>query len=61
MFIGCTAYVGCRYLLNGSNIVCCDSEKVEKPSANSFDWDKLLLYLSPDLFNLLAAIAVSIY
>lgn len=60
MLVGCVGYIGCRYLLNGSNIVHCQHIELEPTSDNHFDWNKLLSYLSPDVFNLIAAIAVSI-
>lgn len=60
MLVGSTGYIGCRYLLNDSNIVYCQHKKLEKTTDSNFDWNKLLSYLSPDVFSLLAAIAVSI-
>jgi len=60
MLVGSAGYIGCRYLLNGSNIVHCQYKELEGTSDNHFDWNKLLSYLSPDIFNLIAAIAVSI-
>lgn len=60
MLIGSVGYIGYRYLLNGSNIVHCQHIEPEATSDNHFDWNKLLSYLSPDLFSLIAAIAVSI-
>lgn len=60
MLVGSVGYIGCRYLLNGNNIAHCQHIKLEETSDNHFDWNKLLSYLSPDLFNLIAAIAVSI-
>lgn len=62
MFVGCTGYIGCRYLLCKGNIVHCEHKELKTTSdSNNFDWNKLLSYLSPDLFNLLAAIVVSTY
>lgn len=60
MLVGSVGYIGCRYLINGSNIVHCQHKELEGTSDNHFDWNKLLSYLSPDIFNLIAAIAVSI-
>lgn len=60
MLVGSTGFIGCRYLLNDNNIVYCEHKKTEKTTDNNFDWNKLLSYLSPDVFSLLAAIAVSI-
>lgn len=59
MLVGSTGYIGYRYLLNDSNIVFCEQKKLDNISDSSFDWNKLLSYLSPDLLNLLAAIVVS--
>lgn len=59
MFVGSAGYIGCRYVFNGSNLVHCEQKKLEKVSTDNFDWNTFLSYLSPDLFNLLAAIAVS--
>jgi len=59
MLIGSVGYIGYRYLLNGSNVVHCQHIESESKSDNHFDWNKLLSYLSPDLFSLIAAIAVS--
>lgn len=56
--VGSTGYIGCRYLLNGGNVAHCEHREPEQISDNHFDWNKLLSYLSPDLFNLLAAIIV---
>lgn len=60
MFVGSTGCIGFRYFLNGNNIVHCEHREVKKVLDENFDWNKLLSYLSPDLFNLLAAIIVSI-
>lgn len=60
MLVGSAGYIGCRYLLDGSNIVHCQQKELEKTSGNHFDWNKLLSYLSPDVLNLIAAIVVSI-
>lgn len=60
ILVGSTGYIGCRYLLYGSNIAHCEHRELEQTSDNRFDWDKLLSYLSPDLINLLAAIVVCI-
>lgn len=60
ILIGSTGYIGYKYLLNDGNIVYCQHKKPEKTFDSVFDWNKLLSYLSPDIFNLLAAITVSI-
>ncbi|KAF0761221.1 ATP-binding cassette sub-family B member 8, mitochondrial [Aphis craccivora] len=59
MLVGSVGYIGCRYLINGSNIVHCQHKELEGTSDNHFDWNKLLSYLSPDIFNLIAAIAAA--
>lgn len=61
MLFGSVGYIGCKYLLNGSNVVHCEHRELEKTSNEYFDWNKLFSYLSPDVFNLLAAITVSIF
>lgn len=61
MLIGSSGYIGCKYLLNDSNIVYCEHKQIiEKTSDNNFDWNKLFSYLTPDLFNLFVAITVSV-
>lgn len=60
MLVGSTGYIGCKYFLYGSNIVHCEHKELEKTPNEYFDWNKLLSYLSPDVFNLLVAITVSI-
>lgn len=59
MVFGSAGYLGYRYVFNGSNIVHCEHREFEKPAENNFDWNTFLSYLTPDLFNLLAAIVVS--
>lgn len=61
MLVGSAGFIGCKYLLNGSNIAHCEHKELEKISNEYFDWNKLFSYLSPDVFNLLVAITVSIY
>lgn len=60
MLIGSSGYIGCKYLFNGSNIVYCEHKEIIEKKTDNFDWNKLFSYLTPDLFNLLAAITVSI-
>lgn len=61
MLVGSTGCIGFKYFFIGNNIVYCENREIKKTFDDNFDWNKLLSYLSPDLFNLLAAIIVSIF
>lgn len=56
--VGSTGYIGVKCLFNSHNIAYCEQNEIIGASKDTFDWKKLLTYISPDILSLLSAIVV---